>query len=210
MVSKELVIEKATRMFVKEGIKSVRMDDVAHEIGMSKRTLYELFSDKKELVYCAMTSYFEECRQDVLKKSENTENVLEKLFFIMADMLEHADTTYRLIDSVERFYPEVYAMILSKERAKDRQRLHQMLEQGIQEGLFISNFHIDLLISVLYYTVSTVKSPEHFQLPEDISPKQAFLQIIRNFFRGIATTEGLKLIDDYSKKYGLDHNHSLK
>ncbi len=62
MDQKERIIEQAMHMFVSQGIKSVRMDDIAQQLGVSKRTLYELFGDKEGLLYLAMDRYFEKKR----------------------------------------------------------------------------------------------------------------------------------------------------
>ena len=59
---KERIIDQAMHMFVSQGIKSVRMDDIAQQLGVSKRTLYELFGDKEGLLYLAMDRYFEKKR----------------------------------------------------------------------------------------------------------------------------------------------------
>lgn len=58
MDQKERIIEQAMQMFVTQGIKSVRMDDIAQQLGVSKRTLYELFGDKEGLLYLAMEAVF--------------------------------------------------------------------------------------------------------------------------------------------------------
>lgn len=56
---KERIIDQAMHMFVSQGIKSVRMDDIAQQLGVSKRTLYEMFGDKEGLLYLAMERYSE-------------------------------------------------------------------------------------------------------------------------------------------------------
>lgn len=60
---KERIIDQAMQMFATQGIKSVRMDDIAQHLGVSKRTLYELFGDKEGLLYLAMERYFQRDRQ---------------------------------------------------------------------------------------------------------------------------------------------------
>ena len=62
MTPKERIVEQTMEMFVTQGIKSVRMDDIAQRLGISKRTLYELFGDKEGLLYLAMVCYFERNR----------------------------------------------------------------------------------------------------------------------------------------------------
>ena len=76
-----------------------------------------------------------------------------------------------------------------------------MLERGISDGLFVATINIDLAISVLYYTASAITDRKDLLLPAGMSEREAFVQIVSNFFRGISTPEGARLVDDYRKRY---------
>ena len=76
-----------------------------------------------------------------------------------------------------------------------------MLEKGIADGLFVRTINIDLAITVLYYTVSAVTDRKDMYLPEGMSERQAFVQIVSTFFRGISTAEGMRLIDECLERY---------
>ena len=168
MDQKERIIEQAMHMFVSQGIKSVRMDDIAQQLGVSKRTLYELFGDKEGLLYLAMDRYFE-------KK--------------------------RIERNLRKFYPAVHDKMTREGTAKSRRDLQEMLEKGIADGLFVDTINLDLAISVLYYTASAITVRKDLILPAGMTEREAFVQIISNFFRGISTTKGLLLVDDYLKRY---------
>ena len=84
---------------------------------------------------------------------------------------------------------------------RNREELRAMLRQGIADGLFIGSINIDLAISVLYYTASALVSRRDLLLPEGISERKAFVQIVSTFFRGISTAEGLRLVDAYRARY---------
>ncbi len=75
-----------------------------------------------------------------------------------------------------------------------------MLTQGIADGLFIDNINIELAITVLYYTASAITMRRDMMLPEGISERSAFTQIVSTFFRGISTAKGLKIIDEFLKR----------
>ena len=81
---KERIIDQAMQMFATQGIKSVRMDDIAQHLGVSKRTLYELFGDKEGLLYLAMERYFQRDRQRWTELTANARNVLEAMFMVLA------------------------------------------------------------------------------------------------------------------------------
>ena len=87
MDQKERIIEQAMHMFVSQGIKSVRMDDIAQQLGVSKRTLYELFGDKEGLLYLAMDRYFEKKRIERAAVCAHARNVLEAMFMVLGGVI---------------------------------------------------------------------------------------------------------------------------
>lgn len=210
MTQKERIVEQVMRMFVTQGIKSVRMDDIAQQLGVSKRTLYELFGDKEGLLYLAMLCYFEQNRLRWKELCAGARNVLEEMFMVLGSVMDSSGTTSRLMDNLKKFYPAVHDKLMREGGEKNRADFRVMLEKGIADGLFIDSINIDLAISVLYYTASALVTRRGLILPEDISDREAFVQIISTFFRGISTTEGMRLIDDYLKHYGLGREENQK
>ena len=196
MSQKERIIEQTMRMLVAQGIKAVRMDDIAHQLSVSKRTLYELFGDKESLLYLAMVCYFEQNRRNWENLSVQAPNVLERLFLVLNEVMEHSETTRRMLENLRKFYPAVYERLLHESTDRNRQDFRAMLTQGIADGLFIDNINIELAITVLYYTASAITMRRDMMLPEGISERSAFTQIVSTFFRGISTAEGLKIIAD--------------
>lgn len=190
---KERIIDQAMHMFVSQGIKSVRMDDIAQQLGVSKRTLYEMFGDKEGLLYLAMERYSERNRQRWNELTADARNVLEAMFMVLGEVM----------DNLRKFYPAVHDKLMREGMVKNRTSLRSMLEQGVGDGLFVNNFNIDLSISVLYYTASAIVTRRELMLPDGMSEREAFVQIISNFFRGISTAKGLQLIDDNLKRYKL-------
>ncbi len=204
MIAKERIIEQAMRMFAAQGIKSVRMDDIARQLGISKRTLYELFGDKEGLLYLAMSCYFEQDRLRHEAMTRDAGNVLEAMYIVLCDVMDTSGTTNRMLDNLRKFYPEVYDKLMSEGTEKNRADFRKMLVQGIEEKLFTDRFDLDLAITVLYHTASglVARKGGGFVLPAGIDQRQAFMQIISTFLRGISTPKGLRLVDDCLKRYG--------
>lgn len=201
MDQKDRIVAQAMQMFVSEGIKSVRMDDIARQLGVSKRTLYELFGDKESLLYLAMEHWFECKRLERERAGAGAGNVLEAMFRVLDCVLNDSESVHRLLNSLRKFYPAVYDRLMSEGSAKSRRDLRQMLERGIADGLFVATINIELAISVLYYTASAVTDRKDLLLPDGMSEREAYLQVVSTFFRGISTPEGLRLVDDYRKRY---------
>lgn len=201
MTQKERIIAQAMQMFVSEGIKSVRMDDIAQQLCVSKRTLYELFGDKESLLYLAMEHWFECKRIERERVSAGARNVLEAMFMVLGCVMDDSESIHRLMGNLRKFYPSVHERLLREGSVKSRRDMREMLEKGIADGLFVESINIDLAISVLYYTASAITDRKDLLLPEGMSEREAFVQIVSNFFRGISTAEGLRLVDDYRKRY---------
>lgn len=198
------------RMFVAQGIKSVRMDDIAQQLSVSKRTLYELFGDKEGLLYLAMVCYFDQNRRRWEELSESASNVLERLFLVLNDVMEYSETTRRILENLYKFYPAIYDKLMREGSDRNRQGLREMLEQGISDGLFIDHIDMELAITVLYYTASAITMRRDMILPENISEHKAFTQIVSTFFRGISTAQGLEIIDDFLKRWNTDRKGQEK
>ena len=194
------IVEQAMQMFVTQGIKAVRMDDIAQQLGVSKRTLYELFGDKEGLLYLAMECYFNRNRASQNELCADAPNVLEAMFMVLDSVMDNAEVTNRMLNNLRKFYPSVYGKVMREGAEKSRSDLREMLETGIREGLFIDTFDIELSISVLYHTATALVSRKELILPEGMTEREAFVQIVRNFFRGISTAQGMQLIDDYQRR----------
>lgn len=198
---KERIIEQAKQMFVQQGIKAVRMDDIAQQLGVSKRTLYELFEDKEGLLYLALNRYVEEREARQAELMAGAENMLEALFRALSDVMDNSETVNRMMSNLKKFYPAVHAKLTAEGAEKHRLGLRTCLEKGIEDKVFIRNMNVDLAVSILYYTASALVIRKDLILPAGMSEREAFLQIVTTFFRGIATAKGLALIDTYAARH---------
>lgn len=185
---KERIIDQAMHMFVSQGIKSVRMDDIAQQLGVSKQTLYEMFGDKEGLLYLAMERYSERNRQRWNELTADAHDVLEAMFMVLGEVMDNAEVSRRMMDNLKKFYPAVHDKLMREGMVKNRTSLRSMLEQGIEAGLFVNNFNIDLSISVLYYTASAIVTRRELMLPDGMSEREAFVQII-NYNLSLPTSD---------------------
>lgn len=197
MISKERTIEQSMRMFIAQGVKQVRMDDIAHQLGMSKRTLYELFNDKEELLDLAIACYFEQYRNRSAKIRQQASNSLEALFLVTNYYLKNSAAIIRMINELQQYYPRIHKKIVQHEQKLNREDLYKLLENGVNEGLFLPTLDINLVITMLYYTTAAMTEHKQEILLKGISQRQIFMYLITNFFRGIATPKGIELIDNH-------------
>ena len=198
MTHRDHIIESAMQMFVRQGIKAVRMDDIAQELGVSKRTLYELFGDKEELLYLCLRRHMTIVNEAVVEKARKGGNMLEAVLIGFFGMTQYSETNSRIFGNLKRFYPEVHERLHRELGAIGTERFNRAIEQCVAQGLLDHKANIDLAITMLYYMASGIIARKDVIMPEGMSAREAFISVVIIFFRGISTAEGLQVIDRFA------------
>ena len=198
MASREQVIKRAAEMIVELGVKSLRVDDVAHDLAMSKRTIYELFADKRELLYHSIKYPFNSEAEQILAKVNTRTGGIPALFEMFDLMAQSGTVRQRIMENLRKFYPELFEQIMIENRDYGLALLRQRLNELIEEGLVADTVNVDLSVTMFYYTsMGLMRRQGRLVLPEGITEADAFRYTIINFFRGIATLKGVEQIDAY-------------
>ncbi len=195
MEVRERIIEEATQQFFRYGIRNVTMDNIAASLGMSKRTVYENFKDKTELVQTCMkelAKHHEERNQKIISGSGN---VIETIFAFMQEGIK----TMNFINPVffldlKKFYPKVWSSV-HEENIRTAQNLtHKLLRKGLNEGVFRKDINIPI-VSKLFHEQMNLISDESVFPKEEYNHVEVFKNLIINFMRGISTTKGIEITD---------------
>ncbi len=200
MSTKERVIEQAINMFIYDGVKSVRMDDIAMALHMSKRTLYELFGDKESLLIESIKHFHNQVNIKQELASKNANNVIEELMLSLEQWELNSEHNYKLISGLKKFYPKAFETVRGY-RHKDRNgALKEKLAKGVDQGLFLDDIDLDIAITLFTDSVLGVVSNNEQIYKSSISHKETLTYLIIYFFRGIATEKGIQLIENYRTK----------
>lgn len=191
----ENILQRICNLYNKYGIKSVTMDDVSRELGISKKTLYEHFSDKDEMV----GQVFEFERENVLKDLReilcNAQNAIHELFLINKYFSEKIKTYNPNVDFDLKKY---HFPVFERHRAKvyDYMYSHILtnLNRGIKEKVyrndinpeFIAKLHVSRLVSM---------QQSDFFTREELLENATHRELIIYHVRGIATKEGIKILE---------------
>jgi len=199
MEVKERIIKKATEMFFRYGVKSVTMDDISRELGISKKTLYLHFADKDELVYqmfsCEMEN--DECQWNDLQVAYP--NVIERLLKeneLMRDSFK--DMNPSLLHDIKRFHPRTWASFEQHKKGFLLEQAKLTLQEGIKEGYFRSDIQIDILAVLRIEQIVLGFSPHLF--PANTSILDIQLIFMDHFIRGILTKKGLEIYEHFKNK----------
>jgi AcrR family transcriptional regulator len=198
MSKQEKVIKRASEMIAELGVKSLRVDDLARDLGVSKRTLYEMFGDKEELLYYSIKYLFQKEEEEVRASVVGTQSGIPMLFEMFDAMSERGATRKRVMENLAKFYPELYARVMTENRDKGLSQLRDKLNSLVEEGLISEMVNIDLSITMFYYiSMGLMRNHGRLVLPNGITEQEAIRYTVVNFFRGIATLKGVAQIDDY-------------
>lgn len=197
---KERIIENSLELFMNRGCKSVTMDDVAGENGVSKRTLYEFFKDKSTLLQDILVLYENKMRKMFYDISMTSDNILEQ-FFQLHDRQSELSINLRIIFFAElkKFYPEIYNTVVKKMVCTHDNVIKDGIIKGQQQGLFCKNLNVDIVSKVMGELGSIMENQQLFPLNQ-FERKAVFREIFINYLRGISTLKGIEIIDNYLNK----------
>ncbi|MFR9581827.1 MAG: helix-turn-helix domain-containing protein [Rikenellaceae bacterium] len=199
---KDYIMEFASNMFAEHGIKSVRMDDIAREAKVSKRTIYEYFGDKEELLYQSCKFFLEQIDEQRIKVASEAPNIVIAVLEASRFTTVNSEKLWRVARGLKKLYPEIHGRLVNRMRDKRLAAFRKNLVIGVEEGFISTNINLDLAISMMHYLATgIIESEDEFLLPEGMSREDAFFQAQVNFMRGISTPKGSELIDDYLKEY---------
>ncbi|MBO5799364.1 MAG: TetR/AcrR family transcriptional regulator [Paludibacteraceae bacterium] len=193
------IIGKAAALFVESGIKGITMDELAEHLGMSKRTIYEHFADKKELVKeCVI---FIDNKKDELAKDavKHSKNVIETLLTLHLDNLKMMGSVNRkFADDIKKFYPELHNYFQEKRESSVYSTIN-FLQKGVEEGVVRDDQNVEIYANLLHEEMYLLFDNRSIHLSE-FSVKEVYSVMFLCFLRGIATNKGLAVIDDFLMK----------
>lgn len=201
MTQKENIIHHASKMFVEQGIKAVRMDDIAQELSISKRTLYELFNDKEELLYQSIRYYSEDLHNRRKEHISNIDNPLEVMVVSLRDMIDAAPVAGRIRRNMRRFYPSVYKRLEEEVQSKSKAELERWVAVCVECGYFERNVKIRFAVDVLHHSVHgmLVNTLDEERPSNELVEMMSYSLLV--FIRGLCTIEGQRVIDECTSRY---------
>ncbi len=196
MEIKDRIASEAGELFMAHGVKNISMDEVASTLGMSKRTIYQHFTDKEEMLI-----YFLELKEK--QKTANMESLWKSMPTVI-DVFLHIVERHRNVDS---FYGVKFQEDIDKYYPKARNKMKEMrengfvlsknfLREGIEQGVIRSNLNLEVAAFLLQGTNDTYIHATRMA-PRPFSIWELFFTMMINFIRGISTHKGIEIIDNY-------------
>jgi AcrR family transcriptional regulator len=201
MEIREKIIEEAANMFKVYGIKTVTMDTLANHLGISKRTIYEVFADKDDLVICVLRWMAAKQREMVERILENSGNAIEAIFRLLETSIDYfQNMSPAFHDDLRKFHYEVLMKKTDRCEMPDFRNNMQVIERGINEQLFRKDINPDIINRCLYSLGKSVMDYELYP-SEDFTRREVIRNILLNYLRGVSTREGIDMINKMEMKF---------
>ena len=191
---KERIIENASSLFFRKGVKSMTMSDIANELGISKRTLYEVFRDKEDLLENCIRSHIKRTDKAIQTLSDNSEDVIDALMRMYAWNLNEMRTVNRWVMSdLKKYHSKLYEIVEEKQK-ENAFMLLPLLNKGVEQGLIRNDINFEIILWLVKSQFNALLNDDYFPV-EKFSVNEFIQAIIINFIRGIATPSGSKKVD---------------
>ncbi|HEX6226160.1 MAG TPA: TetR/AcrR family transcriptional regulator [Chryseolinea sp.] len=196
---KKKILKAAESLFMKYGVRSISMDDISRHLAVSKKTLYQHFADKEDIVSMACQAHIETMAAQFLEITRNSKNAIDELTKISRCLKKNTeDTNPSLLFDLQKYHPKAWSVWLNHKHKFIRDSVIRNLRQGIEEGHYRPEINVDIIAAMRLELV---------QLPFDdnVFPTSRFkiaevqMQIFDHFVHGIVTDKGKKLYQKYKE-----------
>ena len=197
MEIKDRIKQKAHDMVMQYGIRSVSMDDIANSLGMSKKTIYQYFSDKDELVDAVVEDELTKGQTDCEAARTNSKDAVEEIVLTMNQIQDQfRNMNPVVLFDLEKFHPKSFQKFLKHKHEFLYRMVRQNIERGVKEELYRPDMNIDVLSK---YRVESMMIAFNMNIfpPGKYHLAEVTEIIMENFIYGLTNAKGHKLFFKY-------------
>lgn len=198
--TRKQIMRRAESLFMRYGIKSVSMDDIARELGISKKTLYQFFENKEDLILKTIESHLQDevCDMDLI--ISHATNALQEIMLLARHIIgQFQELTSSVVYDLKKYYPEAWNLIDHMQRDHVYKSILDNLKRGVAEGDYRSDLNPEIMarlhVGSLYLPIDQSLFPVR-----EFQPDQVFKEYIYHFVRGVASEQGLVKINEYLRE----------
>ncbi|WP_179351179.1 TetR/AcrR family transcriptional regulator [Winogradskyella vidalii] len=191
---KDKIVQKSVDLFLKFGFKSVTMDDIANEMGISKKTIYQHFQNKTKLVEATALTILDNISCGIDEICTLDKNPIEEIYeikrFVMHNLKdEKSSPQYQL----QKYYPKIYASLKSKQFVKMLGCVTENLERGVAQKLYRDSIDINFVARLYFNGIISLKDQDIFPR-ENFSTPMLMNNYLEYHLRGICSPKGLETL----------------
>ncbi len=199
MDSKTNILQGAAGLFLRYGIKSVTMDDISRELGISKKTLYQHVENKADLIEQTMQAHIDEEKLMITQIRETADDAIHEIVILARHITQvlremPAGLTYDL----QKYYRNCWEIINAYSQTHIYGVIKDNIERGIKQKVYRKDVNPDIIAKLYVGKTSIITDEDVFPL-RNYKKDTLFRQYINYHLHGIASTKGLKLLEKHTK-----------
>jgi len=191
----EEILKKVLELYRKYGIKSITMDDVARELAMSKKTLYQYVKDKEELVEAATDYEFTltaRCMEELMSRGLNAiDEMLEVSQFVKLHLKQFS---HSMDYDLQKYYPDIHSKVKEKRRENMYRYILSNMNKGKEQGVYRADLDAEIIARMHVARIETMHDDSMFTR-EELNHTKVFREFFIYHVRGIASAEGIKILE---------------
>jgi AcrR family transcriptional regulator len=197
---KQYIIAESDKLFCQYGFKSVTMDDIAKQLGMSKKTIYSHFADKNEIVNIVIDQRLN-ANKDLIKETiKRSENAVHEIFLALTNMKEQlSDINPSLFYDLHKYHPQAWLYFKDFREKYLFTTIHDNLKRGIAESYFRKDIKADILTQMRLEQMDLIFSNSSSYTNGKYGIAYVMADLTEHFLYGICTLKGHKLINKYKE-----------
>jgi AcrR family transcriptional regulator len=197
---KKKIVDSAFELFKKYGIRSVTMDDIARHLGMSKKTIYQSFSEKDEIVLAVTKMHecmWEERATHLAQTSDNAIEELLKFSMVFRDQMRQMNPS--LMFDLFKYHREAWQEWITYKNKVIRKKIVDTINRGISESYFRADLKVDILATFRVEQVEMAFSESIFPR-EQYKLEDVQMQLFDHFIYGCLTRKGIDMYEQTKQK----------
>ena len=193
---REEILQKATELFLTLGFKSVTMDDLADNMGISKKTIYGHFENKTALVEACTMQLFHYIEGGIDQICSTNKNPIEELYEIKKFVMMHLKNEASSPEfQLQKYYPQVHTDLKKKQFDMMESCVTDNVRRGIERGIYRDNLNVEFVVRIYFSGVTSIKDPKLFPVT-DFPMTLLMDDYLEYHLRGIVTPEGRKILNE--------------
>lgn len=200
MEVKEKILARSEELFMRYGFKSITMDEVANHCNISKKTIYQFFSDKDSIINEVVNRHMsaDVCRVKVLQ--EEATSALDEIMRVSEYMKQTIGNIHpSVLYDLKKYHPGAWEAFNKHKHSMMIETVSNNLRRGLGEGVYRSNIDIDILARLRCLQVEAIFNSDLFPVSA-FNPATLQIHFVDHFIRGICTKEGLNQWEEMSLK----------
>lgn len=186
------ILEKVKELYHRNGIKSVTMDDVANHLGISKKTIYNYFKDKEDLVRQVLLLEQERgsiILEGILKKKLNSIEELSEIYTMINDFFREYNSSMEY--DIRKYYRDIYTWVKEARRKWMYEAMYNNMNRGKREGLYRKDLDTSIIARLHVAQTENLINNDVFSM-EELTSSKVFREIFIYHLRGILSQKGME------------------